>query len=351
VTAQYLTGKFHPMRPLIALASALIFALPQPARGQIHPELVDSTWGRRTAAAWTSAWAKEWTAADSAFRALHREYPDALEAMIGLGFVARGSGHLDDARRWYRAALAAESSADVARQLSEVEWQRPFVLDLGTGSTTRGGARQSDWSASVVSPVTSRLALTARVGVLGGGDPLRGIFLDSAAGGGVRAVVVGGGGVFRPDDRLSLSARLERWSSSNVSDTYLWLDAAMRLTGRVTAHLAGRPVSGRTSAARAGGGVDILAGDHELSLDVMQGLRAAPFEARTALRLFDAVTLRRLAWRAGLVRELDPRLSATTGVVSGTWFATPTLGVRSEASVRRGAFAQSSIGAGLVVRR
>jgi len=163
---------------------------------------------------------------------------------------------------------------------------------------------------------------------------------------------VSGGAVVTPVSGLTLTARAERWSAAGSSDTFLWTDAAVRLSSVATAHAGARPVSGRNGAARITGGVDVVPMAHGLlSLDVSQGAHAAPFEARTIARAFaTARPNERTTIRVALVRDVDPRLSATTGAISAGWFATPTTGLRVDLSRRAGAFAQTSAGVALILR-
>jgi|GEM_PF-5385386 len=60
-------------------------------RERVHPEVVDSTWGRRTQAAWQLAWARQWSDAHAAFDVLHHQHPDAVEPLLGLAFVDRAT--------------------------------------------------------------------------------------------------------------------------------------------------------------------------------------------------------------------------------------------------------------------
>src|SRR5438046_1755816 len=60
-------------------------AVSSPPRERVHPELVDSTWGRRTKAAWELAFARRWKDARTSFDALHREQPAAIEPASSRG--------------------------------------------------------------------------------------------------------------------------------------------------------------------------------------------------------------------------------------------------------------------------
>lgn len=300
--------------------------------------------------AWQEAWAKRWPQANAAFAALHREQPYAVEPMLGLGFVARAEGRRADARRWLSQASAVEPSADVRAQLEATEWDRPTMVDLSAGVAAVSGTQQTEWSAGVVAPVTDQLAVNARFGVLGAGDPLRGILPSLNAGG--RATVVAAGAAVRPRDGLTLSGRLERWASPSTSDTFLWLDGASAVGSLATVHLLARPVSGSAGAARMGAGVDaLLHGGHLLSAEIMQGVRGAPFEARTTARLTDIYSpFRDATFRFGVVRDADRRFAATTAVATATRYLSSRAGVHVDAAVRGGAFARNSFGTGLVVR-
>jgi hypothetical protein len=314
----------------------------------------DSAWAARLTTAWQRAWSRDWSAADETFTELHRERPRAIEPILGLGFVARAEGRASDARRWYAEALAIDPSSSEARdQLTVAQWDRPFSVDLYAGGTRAPGVTTSTWSATAVAPLGPRFTATTRVGVIGGGDPLRGIFLDSTSGGGVRATVISLGGAARLSNDLTLTARGEHWSAGGPDQQFLWVDGAVRVSSDLTLHLATRPVSGSTGATQLGGGFDYAFGTKQIvSFDVMRGTRAAPFEARTIARGFLTATANvRTLIRLGAVRDIDSRLGATTGVASATWFARPELGVRGELSVRRGAFEQTSLGAAVVVRR
>ena len=345
------------------LVSAAILATPlggraaaQPGRTiapeRLHPELADSTWGRRMTAAWQRAFARDWTDAAERFGALHREQPDAVEPLIGLGFVARGSRDLPAARRYFRDALALDpGSLDARTQLTAAEWDRRGRVELGGGAQRFGGATKATLAAAAVVPVNELLAITAGGGVFGGGDALRGIFLDSASAG-ARTTMVSAGAVVTPVTNLTITARAEQWSAAGTSDTFVWTDAAVRLSSVVSVRAGARPVSGQNDAARINGGVDLVpVTSGLLSLDVSQGVHGSPFEARTIVRAFAAaLPNERTTLRAAFVRDIDPRISATTGAASVAWFATTTTGVRLDLSRRSGAFAQTSAGLTLVLR-
>jgi hypothetical protein len=188
--------------------------------------------------------------------------------------------------------------------------------------------------------------------VLAADDPLRGIFLDSAGSGQVSARVLSVGGIARPTDDLTVTARVEYWSTQGDDQTYLWFDGTQRLGKYVGVRVGLRPLGGRDGAPQVNLATDLrLAQNQSLSLEVIQGTRAARFEPRTLIRAFyfAAPTVRQVI-RAGLVRDAGPTNQATTGFISGTQFLNPTFGIRAEFSVRRGAFERSTAGGGVVIR-
>jgi hypothetical protein len=342
-------------RPAVARGQPPAGTLP---RERVHPELVDSTWGRRTAAAWRLAFARNWKDARSGFDSLHREQPVAIEPLIGLGFVARGRGNRAEARRWLRAALEVDpSSADARTQLTAIDWDRPSSVSVSIGTARVSGSTVGDWSAGFSAPLVPRLSINAQAGQITAGDPFTGIFLDSASGGGVRATFTTGGLVVRPGGSVSMSVRATRWSAPGGAagegehHDYAWVEAATRVNSRLTVHVGGRPVSG-IGAPQVSGGVDLLVAPKQVATaEILQGARDAPFEARTAVRLFYGITPSvRGSVRLALVREIDDRNSATTVGASSTWYAWPTFGVRAGLSLRRGAFARSAADVGAVVR-
>jgi hypothetical protein len=319
---------------------------------RVHPELVDSTWGRRVTVAWQLVWARRWVEARRAFGALHEEQPAAVEPLTGLGLVARGLGRLREARSWYGLAVVAEPTSDGnRRQLDLLEWQRPASIEIETGATHANGVATTDLSTTLVLPLWSEFELLARAGVLGAGEPLVGIF-PGAAQPGERSTVFGIGAVIRPPGNLTLTPRLEEWTTGPRHDVFLWLEGAFPLSRHVTALLGVRPLGGSTGAAQASAGADLVIGAGQVL--TMQGVactHASPFEARDELRAFYALTpTRRESFRIGLVRDLDPALSATTGVGSASYAITPWLGVRADLSVRTGAFARNSLGLALIDR-
>jgi hypothetical protein len=321
-------------------------------RADVHPELVDSTWGRRVTAAWQLVRASRWVEARRAFGALHEEQPAAVEPMTGMGLVARGLGRLREARRWYGLALVAEpTSADNRRELDLLEWQRPASIEIETGATHANGVATTDLSTTLVLPLRPEVELLARAGMLGAGEPLVGIF-PNAAQPGTRSTVLGIGAVIRPPGDVTLTPRLEEWTTGPRHDLFLWVDGALPLFSHVTALLGIRPLSGSTGATQASAGVDLVIGAGQvLTMQGVAGTHATPFEARDELRAFYALTpTRREAFRIGLVRDLDPALSATTGVGSASYAMTPWLVVRADLSVRTGAFARNSLGLALIDR-
>ena len=320
------------------------------ARERRHPELVDTTWGPRARAAWDLALARHYSDARQRFELLHREQPDAVDPQLGLAFVARGEGRISDARRWLREAYTAESTADIAAQLEAAEWDRPGALELLGGATHAGGRTTSDWSVGAVVPVDPRVALTGRAGAIGGGDPLRGIFLDSI--GAAQARMVSGGVVVRPIDGTTLTGRFERWTSTGRSQNFLFLDLAQRLGSVVTAHVGARPQSGSFGSPQVSGGLDFLVAPGQVAtIEASQGIRGTPFEARTQVRAFYLFAPSvRASMRLGVIRDVDPSISATAGVASGSVFINPHTGIRLELLARRGSFERSSADAGFVLR-
>jgi hypothetical protein len=185
---------------------------------------------------------------------------------------------------------------------------------------------------------------------LGAGDPLRGIFLDSARR--ISARVLSVGGIARPTDNLVVTGRVEYWSTPGDNETYVWFDATERF-GQVLGLRAGvRPLGGRFGAPQFNVATDLrLAQNQSMALEVIQGIRATPFEPRTMARVFyfATPTVSQIV-RAGVVRDIDPRNAATTAFVSGTQFLNPTFGIHVDLSARRGAFERSTAGAGVVFR-
>jgi hypothetical protein len=106
-----------------------------PPRERVHPEMVDRRWGPRVAAAWQAAFARHDADARRAFETLHRDQPQAVEPMLGLGFVARATNDRAAARRWFRAALEVEPNSESAKeQLTAMEWDRPTYVAASGGS-------------------------------------------------------------------------------------------------------------------------------------------------------------------------------------------------------------------------
>ncbi|HEX3865344.1 MAG TPA: tetratricopeptide repeat protein, partial [Gemmatimonadaceae bacterium] len=227
-----------------------------PPREQVHPELVDTTWGPRTTAAWQLAFAHRWDDARARFTELHTAHPAGLEAMLGLGFVARATGRADEARQWYRRAYAVEPSEMVRTQLEAVELDRASIIDISGGAERVGSTTTADWSISALLPVDRWLAVTARAGVVGAGDPLRGVLLDSTAGSPARVLSVGT--VARPTDDLTLTARFEYWSSAGEGQTFVWFDGTQRVSDHLAIRLGARPLAGSTGAPQVTGGADVI---------------------------------------------------------------------------------------------
>ena len=324
-----------------------------PSREQIHPEFVDSTWAKRTAAAWQLAFSSHWEGARANFMALHREQPAAVEPLLGLGFVARATSQRAAARDWYRLALDIEPSADTRKQLEIVEWDRPAVVAISVGATRFGGTTSSDWSGSIVLPLSAKLSLNARAGAIGSGDPFRGIFLDSTRGGGARARLVSGGVVLHPVDGVWLSGRADRWRADGRNEDFLWLDAARRINDWLVARVGVRPLSGATGAPQVNAAADIIfTGQHVVTIAAQQGIRDAPFEARTEARVFYLLTPNvRQTFRVGVVRETGTRVTATTGILAGSWYPRSTAGIRLEMLARHGVYGRTYANVGLMLRR
>lgn len=321
-------------------------------RDRVHPELVDSTWGRRVTAAWQLVWASHWVEARGAFGALHEEQPAAVEPMTGLGLVARGLGRLREARSWYGRALVAEpTSAGNRRQLDLLQWERPASIEVEAGATHVNGVPTTDFSTTLVLPLRPEVELLARAGTLGAGEPRVGV-VPNAAQPGTRSTVLGIGAVIRPSGDLTLTPRLEEWTTGPRHDLFLWLDGAFPLSTHVTALLGVRPLSGSTGAVQASAGANLVISTGQvLTVQGVAGAHATPFEARDELRAFYAMTpTLRESFRIGLVRDLDPALSATTGVGSASYAITPWLVVRADLSARAGAFARNSLGLALIDR-
>jgi hypothetical protein len=336
---------------LVVIGSGNISAQTRPPE-RLHPELVDRLWGPRVQAAWQRAFALDWKVADSLFAALHRDQPEAVEPVIGLGFVARGAGRFADARRLFRDALALDStSVDARDQLAAAEWDRPGRVEVSGGAQRFNGETKTTANVTTVVPITPTFTITAGGGVFGAGDPLRGIFVDSAIGAS-RTTMVSGGVVVKAGQRVTLGARGERWAGGGNTETFAWGEAALRLSTKASIRAGVRPVAGDNGATQVIGGVDLSPSAKALvSVDVTQGTEPAPFEARTIARLFvTALPDRRTTLRAAFVRDLGNDLSATTLGASIAWLATPTRGVRIDASNRTGAFAQTLGSISLLVR-
>jgi hypothetical protein len=323
-----------------------------PPRERVHPEMVDTSWGPGTAAAWKLAQARQWDDARSHFLALHQAHPDGLEAILGLAFVARATGARAEARRWLRAAMALEPSKDIRDALEATEWDRPGNVDVVGEAARVNNETIADWSLAAVVPVVERFAFTGRVGELGAGDPLRGIFLDSAATGRISARVMSIGGIARPLDNLVMTARVEYWSTPGDNETYVWFDATERFGQYLGVRVGMRPLGGRFGAPQVNVATDLRLSQHQsMALEVIQGTHATPFEPRTMVRAFyfATPTVSEIV-RAGIVRDVDPINSATTAFVSGTQFLNPTFGIHVDLSARRGVFERSAAGAGVVFR-
>lgn len=336
------------------LAAAQVDSTPLPSNDDgARATNADAAWNARLAAAWKLGFAKEWTGARARFDSLHREQPRAIEPVIGLGYVARGQGRYGTARDRFREALALDSTSTKARELlHDTEWERPSSLRLEAGSTDARGSLTSTWGALAEIPATQRLSFTGRFALLGGGDAFQGIFLNPESGG-VRQWVASAGVIAQASDRLTMTVRGDRWTSSNdTTQTFVWLDGALKASDRIIAHLNARPIAAGDGEPQFGGGVEYTVRQTQvLKLDFSQGIRQAEFDARTVVRAFYNVDpSRTISYRAGIVGDIDHRFGAATVVGTLTWFARPTLGIRTELSDREGKFAKRSGTAGLVIR-
>ncbi|HXT18794.1 MAG TPA: hypothetical protein VN706_24425 [Gemmatimonadaceae bacterium] len=345
---------------LCALAPKHLSAQTPASDPRVHPELVDSTWGPRTLAVWEIAWAGDWERADEGFAALQREEPDAIEPLLGRGFVARGVGRLSEARAWYRAALAHEPSLAEARSaLALLAWERPWSLDVSGGGARidapgrPGGAVTGvEGNIEFTGELTSVVTVLARVGALAAGDPTEGVVLRADPLASTRASVVGAGVVVHPTTALWMTARMEEWSTPQERATFLWTDAAYRLASRVTLLAGIRPISGANGATQFSlGAATAIADRQTLTLVATRGVEPSPLEARGQLRAFwERAPARPFAIRLGVVRDLDDRLSATTAVAGATAMITPWEGLRVELASRTGAYSRRSMAVGLIVR-
>jgi len=322
-----------------------------PPRERVHPEMVDRLWGPRVAAAWQAAFARHDADARHAFEALHRDQPQAVEPMLGLGFVARATNDRVAARRWFRAALEVEPNSESAReQLTAMEWDRPTYVAASGGSARSSGKSTGTWAAGGNVWIDPIWSLNAGIGQVGAGDPIRGIFLDSANGGGANATYVSAGVVARPVARTTLSALATRWISHDQRDDYLYLEAARLITPTITGRIGARPISG-VGAPQVSAGIDAAVAPAQIAtLEFVQGTRGAPFEARSTIRGYYNYAPRAELLRLGLIREFGPANSATTAVASFTHYFQPRFGVIVGGTDRWGAFARTSFELGAVYR-
>lgn len=322
-----------------------------PPRERVHPEMVDKNWGHRVATAWQAAFARHDADAKRAFESLHRDQPQAVEPMLGLGFVARATNDRDAATRWFREALVVEPSSESAKeQLTAMEWDRPTYVAGSIGTARSAGKSTATWAATGNLWVDPIWSLNAGVGQVGAGDPIRGIFLDSASGGGANATYVSAGVVARPVPRTTLSALATRWMSPGQRDDYLYLEGGYLVTPVITARIGARPLSG-VGAPQVSAGVDVAVATAQIAtLEFVQGTRAAPFEARSTIRGYYNFAPRAELLRVGLIREFGPANSATTAVASFTHYFKPKFGVIVAGTDRWGAFARTSIELGAVYR-
>jgi hypothetical protein len=326
---------------------------------RVHPELVDSTWGRRTLAVWQIAWAGHWAAAEQGFAALQREQPNAIEPLLGRGFVARGTGHFEEARGWYRAALAHDSSLTAAKtELAALEWEEPSSLEVTTGAAAIAsvgavpGVTAVEADVNLAAVINPSLTVLARLGALESGDPSEGVVLSADSSLSARTSVVGAGVVVHPTSALWLTPRMEEWFTAGTRETFAWLDGAVRIAPWVTLLAGVRPISGSTGATQFSGGADFVVADRQtLTLVAARGVTASPLEAREQVRAFwQRAPASPFGFRLGLIRDIDPLLSATTAIASGTAMVTPTRGFRLELSTRSGAYARQSVTAGVIAR-
>lgn len=318
-------------------------------RVKTHPELVDRTWGSRVDSAYKLAFAHRYGAARAAFEALRRDQPQAVAPMVGLGFVDRAEGKRASARAWFRRALAADPSyTDASTQLALLDWDRPTTITGLIGLVSANGTQTSEWSAAASAPVDPQWTLNAGLGQLGAGDPIRGIFLDSASG---RATFVSGGAVFRPRPTTTLAATFTRWMSSSSGDNYLYLEAGQQVSSVFTIRVGARPVYG-IGAPQLSIGLDASNGDGGVAtLEFVQATRQAPFEARSAVRGYYTFTpTRRDYLRGGVIREFGARNQATTLIATAIHYFVPAFGAQLSAADRQGAFARRSVDVGVVYR-
>ncbi|MEP6493565.1 MAG: hypothetical protein ABJF01_12850 [bacterium] len=342
---------------LPALAATAMAQRARPAIERVHPERVDSTWGSRVHAAWALTTSEQWQPAERAFDTLHREQPDAVEPLVGLGVVARGKREPAAARGWFRHALDVEpESRDAQTLLAAVEWDRPGRIELSSGYATIGaGGSSTEFGGTMLWPVAEPLSITARAATIGAGDVLRAIDIGGTgtSASSTRANVIGVGAVARLN-RVTIVPRLEQWTTGSRHETFAWVDGAVAVAPSFSATLGYRPLDGTLHAARVSAGAEFsVASGNATSVQIVRALTPSPAEARLQLIAFHSVTTgstNNATYRAGIVRDSDPLLSATTGVASVEYLVTSRMGGRVEVAVRRGAFARSSVAVALIRR-
>lgn len=365
---------------LLMLLTVVIVAggcMPPAAEAQrsdprVHPERVDPTWGGRMTSAWHLAWAQRWREAEASFSALRSEQPDAMEPLVGLAFVARAQTHYGEARQYYAEALARDStSADVHRQALATTWERSGWFDVRMGRTffpgTGGAPLVSGHLAATLSPqlvVLGRAASFAGGAPfdVGGGGPARSIGCSSAGEGppaasmapmNTRASVYEVGAAMHPSASVWLTPRLERWSAASGEDVLGWVDGAYKPGDNFTVLGGVRPLDGRLGAPQVSAGAEIAvnrAGD-VLTVYGAHGLRATCVESRDFFRaFFTGAPVRRMRYQLMLAEERGPPFSAMVVAASATFLTSPTRGLRADVSRRTGAFAQTTISSGVVMR-
>jgi len=346
-----------------AVAAALLIAprcavaqsdpAPSPAPSEHSSEETRTTWAGRVKAAWDLSDDHKWKDAEARFDALHHERPDAVDPLIGLGVVARGEGRYGVARQRFREALAIDSTSEKAKKLlKDAEWDRPLTLELEAGSSATQGSVTGTSGANAVVPVNPTLSLTGRMEIVGGGDAIRGVFLNPASAA-VRQYVVSAGVIARPTESLTLTARGERWMPlGDTAQNYLYLEGALETSDHLVVHATASPIAARNGSPQFGGAVEYTVRRSQvLGFEFSQGIRQAEFDARTVAHVSYAVDpSRSIAYEVGVVRDIDRRFSATTGIGSFTWYARPAFGIHSEVSDREGQFASRSATAGIVLR-
>jgi len=321
-------------------------------RERVHPEVVDSTWGRRTQAAWQLAWARQWSDAHAAFDVLHHQHPDAVEPLLGLAFVDRATWRYASARRWYARAFAVEPSEDVRRQLEAAQWDRPARIDVVGAQTDVEGDWVTDWGVDAVLPVDRWWSLTGRIGELGAGNPQLGLFVDSTANGGTPTKMFSVGAVLRPTERQTVAGRFEQWTSNGDRARLAWLDGSSRVSDWIGLHALVRLVNGDSGVARLGGAVDLRTQrTNVVTLELWEGVRDAAFESRSTIHVIDIYTPDvRWLLRADGIFDVGDTNRATTAVLSANWLATPYYGFRALASRRSGVFPRNSFALGAILQ-